>query len=797
LLLVWLLLAITLLAEAVVWRIFRSQKQHRSRRLLRRFGLLAAMTLTPVAVLFAFAAIAPLQTPYSRLEAPGWVVLDTNGVVLQRETSDGLRIPVSLDEIAPVMIEATIAAEDQRFRSHPGIDPLAIGRALIRLPFQRSGASTLSQQLARRLYIDDSTPLLERKSREALIALQLEARYSKDEILSLYLNDVYYGRGAYGVEAAARVYFGVSAANLDLAQAALLAGLPQRPAEYGESLETPGVAERQRYVLTRMVKTGRATPVEATLAMQESLVLLPEQAPVAAPHFVAYVLDELARLQPNLVAKPGLVIETTLDAGLQNEAQQQVDYQLASLKNKAVGNAAVVVLEPATGRLLAMVGSSDFYDDAKSGQVNMALAPRQPGSALKPFLYATAFEQGFTAASMLLDVPSGFDTEAGLYQPLNYDRRFNGPLSLRTALASSLNVPAVRTLDTVGVDALLATAHRFGLSTLTDAEVYGLALTLGGGEVRLLDLANAYATLANGGLLHQPYAIERILDANGATVYQHRTLTQGRAISEQHAFILADILSDNNARELGFGYAPTLQLPFRTAVKTGTTTEFRDNWTLGFTAERAVGVWVGNADNTPMRNVSGIEGAGPIWRGVMEAAMAGVSPAWPGPPDGLVRAVVCLPTGLLPGPNCPLTADEWFVDGSQPRQTEDYYRRGEDGRLLINPPAEARAWAIAAGLPLYDGTASSTAAFVVQPANGSVLFMAPELASQAVMLRASPPAGTRSIEFVIDGTAVGSAAPEDAAFVWSLQPGFHLLEVRASLLDGSVVTASSRFEVKR
>ena len=794
--LIWLLLAVILLAEVAAWiATGRLRRLAPDRRLLARTLRPASLLLTPFAVLFAFAHLAPLELPYSLTDAPGWVVLDSNGVVLQRETGDGLRIPVDLDDVAPVMVQATIAAEDQRFRSHPGIDPIAIGRALINLPSERSGASTLTQQLARRLYIDESTPLLERKTREALIALQLEARYSKDEILSLYLNNVYYGRGAYGVEAAARLYFGVSAANLNLAQASFLAGLPQRPAEYGESLLTPGLADRQRYVLDRMVHTGQISRPEASLAARETLELLPEQSPVLAPHFVQYVLDELERLGPDLATARGLVIETTLDAGLQADSQQQVDYQLSLLSDKDVGNAAVVVLEPATGRILTMVGNRDFWNEAESGQVNLTLAPRQPGSALKPFLYATALERGFTAASMLLDVPSSFTSEAGLYQPLNYDRRFNGPVTLRTALASSLNVPAVRTLDALGTDAFLTTAHRFGLSTLTDAEVYGLALTLGGGEVRLLDLTNAYAALANGGQITTPYAIERIRDASGAVVYERGAASATRVIPEENAFILADILSDADARELGFGYAPVLRLPFRAAAKTGTTTEFRDNWTVGFTPQRAVGVWVGNADNTAMRNVSGIDGAAPIWRGVMEAAMSGAEPTWPQPPSTLVRIPVCLPVGLKPGPDCPAVVDEWLLPGTEPQETEDYYRRDESGLLLINPPAEARGWALAAGLPLYEGTATGPQTFVVQPASGSVLFLAPELPSQVALLRASAPAGTRLLEFFVDGELVRRAEPGEPV-PWPLEVGTHTLEVRASLLDGQVVMAQAEFEVR-
>jgi membrane carboxypeptidase/penicillin-binding protein PbpC len=427
----------------------------------------------------------------------------------------------------------------------------------------------------------------------------------------------------------------------------------------------------------------------------------------------------------------------------------------------------------------------------------MALAPRQPGSALKPFLYAAAFEHGYSAASMLLDVPTNFDTESGLYQPLNYDRRFHGPVSLRVALASSLNVPAVRTLDAIGVDALLEMAHRFGLDTLTEAEVYGLALTLGGGEVALLDLTGGYAALANGGLLNRPYAIERVRNVDGSVLYERRPSEPVRVLSPEHAFLLADILSDATARELGFGYAPTLLLPFGSAVKTGTTTEFRDNWTLGFTPERAVGVWVGNADNSPMRNVSGIEGAGPIWHGVMESAMKGLNSRWPEPPGGLTRVTVCSPTGLLPGPFCPTTAREWFVAGEEPVETEAYYYRAASGRITVNPPDEAQAWAAAADLELGEESGCEPAIYILQPGPGSILFISPELASQTVLLKASVAPGARSVDFLIDGILVASASPADASAVWRLVAGKHELEVRTLLADGRVISATSRFEVRR
>jgi penicillin-binding protein 1C len=793
--LLWPLVLLVLATEVAVWLMFRRRRSS-GRHWPRLTALAGALGVAPVLVLFVYVRVAPLPEAQARLSVPGAVVLDANGVVLQRDLREGLRIPVALSDVAQVVVDATIAAEDRRFREHPGIDPFAIARAIVALPSQRSGASTLTQQLARRLYVDSSTPLLLRKAEEALLALQLEARYSKDEILALYLNEVYYGNGAYGIEAAARVYFGVGARHLDLAQAAFLAGLPQQPAGFSDP-SGEAASARQRYVLERMVATGRISEAEASLAVAEELALLPASSDVVAPHFVNYALDELSRLAPELDGARGLIIETTLDAGLQREAEDHVSHQLALLAGKDVSSAAVVVLEPAAGRVLAMVGSADFDDEARDGQVNVALAPRQPGSALKPFLYAAAFERGYTAASMLLDVPTSFLTETGtVYEPLNYDRRSHGPVPLRVALASSLNVPAVRTLDAIGVDAFLDMAHRVGLSTLTDSEVYGLSLTLGGGEVRLLDLTNAYAAIANGGAITLPYAIERVRDAGGRVVYQHVPAAPNRVIGADHAFLLAEILSDANARELGFGYAPALRLPFRAAVKTGTTTEFRDNWAIGFTPERAVGVWVGNADNSPMRNVSGLDGAGPIWHGVMEAAMAGLQPTWLRPPDGLTRATVCAPTGELPGTHCPAAVEEWFVAGTVPATAEDYYLRSSDGRLLFNLPAEARSWAQSAGLPLAEPEASGQGAFVVQPAAGSVLFLAGELPRQTVLLRASPPAGAERIDFLVDGELVGSVAPRDPAMAWHLETGKHVLEVRVLLAGGRVVTATSKFEVR-
>ena len=759
-----------------------------------RAAVIAA--LVPLALLFIYARFAPLEAPEAMLVAPGTVVLGADGTVLQRDTRDGIRIPVGLDRIAPIMVEATIAAEDRRFRSHPGVDPLAIARALASRDSQPSGASTITQQLARRLYLrDDAEPLVARKAREALIALQLEARRSKDEILALYLNDVFYGRGAYGVEAAARVYFDTSARDLDLAQAAFLAGLPQSPSIF-DPADPQRAADRQAYVLDRMVAAGEITRQRADEAAARPLRFAPELAAPLAPHLVRYALDELARLRPDLARQRGLVVQTTIDPGIQRTAERSVRLRLADLRDKAATNAAVVVLDPSSGAIVAMVGSADF-DDPAGGQINMAVQPRQPGSAIKPILYLDALEHGFTAATPLLDVPTTFTTRTGPYAPLDADRRFRGIVPLRVALASSLNIPAVRTLDQLGIDSFLDVAHRLGLRTLSDTEVYGLALTLGGGEVRLLDLTAAYGAFATGGELAEPFAVARVVDAAGAVAYRRPAASPTRVASPEDAFVLADILADRVARIPTFGEGTPLDLPFRAAVKTGTTTAFHDNWTVGFTPDRVVGVWVGNTDGRPMQDLSGVDGAAPIWRDVLEAAVADLPPRWPAPPSGLVRATVCAPTGLLPGAQCPTSAAEWFRAGREPTEVERYYGRDADGTLTIDPPLEARAWAMEAGFRLASTPPRDPGSVhIVAPAPGAVLYIAPELNAQVVMLRASAPSGAIAVDIRVDGVLVDRVDGSEATAIWTLVPGTHVIEATARLADGTRVSSHTTFEVR-
>ena len=767
-----------------------------------RLGLGAAAVALGIAGAFVtYAFFAPLDPIDEKAPAAGTLVVDRHGALLLRDTSEGVRIPVVLEEVAPIAVEATIAAEDKRFGSHFGVDPLAVAGALGEAATSSSrprGASTITQQVARELYLDDGAPALLRKAREALTALQLEARYSKSALIETYLNHVYYGRGAYGIEAAARLYFGVSARNLDLARSSYLAGLPQLPSVYGESDGGAETRARQRYVLDRLVAARVITLAQADEAAATPLGFVEATEPALAPHFTLMVEEELAAVRPDLVGRPGLVIETTLDATLQREAKRSVRAHLGRVADRNAGNGAVVALQAESGAVVVLVGSADFAAE-DAGQVNMAVALRQPGSALKPFLYGAALEEGYTAATPLLDVPSGFATPEGSYRPTNYDHRFRGPTPLRTALASSLNVPAVRTLDDIGIGTFLEVAGRFGLRDFGPAGAYGLAVVLGAAEVPLLDLTAAYGALAAGGLRAEPYTIERVqVAATGEVLYEREATPRERAISAGHAFLLADILSDPFARAPAFGFDTALDTPFPAAVKTGTTSGFRDSWALGFTPEHAVGVWVGNAGGESMVDLPGLEGAAPIWRDVMVAVSAYRPEQSFEPPPSVLSVTVCAPTGLLPGPHCPSPMREWFIAGTEPQEVESYYLLAANGRLAIDPPVEARAWAAQAGLRLAEAGdgAAGRGLTIVQPARGAVLFLAPELPAQQVILRVSAPATAERIEFLVDGESVGSATGPDARLIWELTPGVHTLRVVATLADGGSETASTRFEVR-
>lgn len=740
--------------------------------------------------------LAPLDPIDQHMPPVGSVITDASGQVIARDTKHGLVLPLAAEAMPARVIDATIAAEDQRFYWHPGVDPIAIVRAAVTRWSAPSGASTITQQLARRLYLEDDDSRWLRKAREAWIAMQLDARYSKRDLLAAYLNNVYYGRGAYGIEAAARTYFGVAARDLDVAQAAMLAGLPQSPAAYDPVEHLDAARARQVYVLGRMTATSRITREQAEDAAHASLTfqtVLPE--PVA-PHFAQYVRDELQRVRPDLADRRALRIETTLDGALQADAERIVRSHLDTLAARHAEDAAVVSIDPRTGGVVAMVGSPDYWRP-DWGAVNLALRPRQPGSALKPFVYTAALERGYTAASPLLDVPTTFMTSAGLYQPLDNDLMFRGPVSMRLALASSLNIPAVRMLSDVGTPALVDMARRVHLPSLpAHEESAGLGLALGTAEVSLLDLTAAYQVYADGGRWREPYAIERISDERGRVIYQRPASAPQQAIAPEHAFIISDILSDPAARHAGFGgEVPEFETSRYSGVKTGSTTGGRDVWAVGFSTSRVVGTWVGNADGTSMIGVSSVAGAGPIWRAVMEAAVRGLPADRPTPPANVEARQVCQGTGLLPGAACPQPATEYFVRGTAPSMTETRFAvSSTPGALYQDLPSEARGWAASLGIAPPPSSAMAPSATVVEPPDGAVLYLAPELTRQQVLLRATVPADASTVLFRIDGQVVATVSARTPEVVTNLVLGHHRVEIEA-MTPGGPVAARSTFRV--
>ena len=641
-------------------------------------------------------------------------ILDRNGDLLYEiiDPNAGRRTYVPLDKISPYLVAATIATEDKGFYTHPGIDPFAIVRAFMQNYSSGepvSGASTITQQLARNLLFspeERSAKTYRRKIREAILATELTRKYSKDEILELYLNENYYGNLAYGIEAAAETYFGKSADKLTLAESAFLAGLPQAPAVYDVYTNPELTFKRTEDVLVLMYETSQEQgciyvsnnqqpicidPVTVTSAANEIRNYkfeLPD-VKIKYPHWVNYIHSLLEeKYDPQTIYRAGFTVYTTLDPKIQDIGQDILSKEVKELSDKNVTNGALIAIKPSTGEILAMIGSADFYNEAISGQVNMTISPRQPGSSIKPVTYLAAFEKGWTPATLIWDVPTIFtpsgqpDDPGAKYKPVNYDGKFHGPVTVRSALANSYNVPAVKTLDFVGIygtpendyqDGFIAMAQRLGITTLTRPD-YGLSLTLGGGEVTLLELTGVYAILANNGAKVPTYAISKILDHTGKVVYQYKNPRGEKVVRPEHAYLITSILSDNEARTPAFGSNSVLKMPFPAAVKTGTTNDFRDSLTVGYTPDIAVGVWVGNADYTPMQNVSGLHGAGVIWSNVMKKINHQIymdKQTQFTRPAGITEYVICAISGTEPSKWCPKQKTEIFAADQPPLPKEE------------------------------------------------------------------------------------------------------------------------------
>jgi len=707
---------------------------------------------------------------------------DRNGLVLRttRGAEGERRDWVRLADLDPKVIQAFVAVEDRRFYHHPGVDIRALARAVaIDLRRRRivSGVSTITMQLARILGLAGRGWL--GKAGQVLWALRLERHLTKQEILEQYLNRVPLGQGTAGVPAAAALYFSSSASRLSLAQAALLGGLASAPSDDNPLVAPDRARARRAAALARMGTVGYAT-ADALARASDEPVLVRTASPFLAPHFTSRVLEWAEDSGVDLSGTWRTSIDLPLETALEGEVRHTVDV----LQDQGVKQAAVVVLDNASGEILAWVGSPDFWADT-AGQVDMVVSQRQPGSALKPFLYGLAFDHCVTAATILADLPRTYQTSTGPYQPRNYDRQFHGPVRAREALASSFNVPAVALTDQLGVGSLLATLRAAGLTSLThSAEYYGLGLALGNGDVDLLDLANAYRALARGGEA-EPY--RWMVAGRGAQA----TPVQGtRVMSPGAAALVLDILADPVARVPGFGIETPFDFPFPVAVKTGTSHHYTDNWAVGVAGGFTVAVWVGNFSGRPMNDVSGVTGAGPLLhRAILDVARIRAAGVLPSPAaSGATQRSVCRLSGMLATEHCsPL--DEWFLPGTAPTARDDW--QGAGG--AVSWPAAYAMWAEQAGRREHVTTIGVPAPprsdefAIISPQDGDRYQIPPGMDSRfaTIPLRVSGAPADGLVQWTIDGRPITRTR-------WSLQFGVHRL--RAVAASGR--SAEARIEVR-
>ena len=782
------------------------------RRLGRWSLLLLAGLALPWLGLAVTACFLALPAPLAAAEARTTVlVLDRDGRLL-REVAVGhglAEAPVKLSELSAWVVPALLAAEDARFFQHPGVDPLAVTRAFGQLLWSRrvvSGASTLTQQLARTLQpVPRSAG---GKLYEMALALRIEAALPKRRILEEYLSRVEFGPNLFGIDAASRHYFGKPASALDLAEAAALVSIPRGPSLY-DPRRRPQLLERRRLrVLGRLAQLGLATPAEIARAELTPIRVNPASGAAGAEH----LSFALAQQYATAAGERTRSLRTSLNADLQREAERVANAALPGLTAHDGDAISLVVLDNESSEVLAYVGSPSYFDAKRQGANDGVVAKRQPGSALKPFLYAAAMEElGYGPATLLPDLPRDYLVPGGNFAPRNYDQHFRGPVLLRQALGSSLNLPALEVASRLGPPRLLEMLRRFGFASLDrDAEHYGVGLALGDGEVTLLELASAYAALARGGELLPP----RLLLARRGWVGEPLA-TPGprrlRVLRPELAALLSDMLSDDAARAAGFGRDSVLNLPFTVAAKTGTSKGFRDNWAVGFTHEVTVAVWVGNFDGSPLRDASGITAAGPAFHELMLAAMRGRTPAPLFDPALLSEVEVCTLSGKRPQVACPHRRREHFARGHEPSESCDIHvlahvdsqgretraRCGSSSRLLERYPLEFRAWAEQAGRPLVglnvspscppEADANATAVpRVTFPRDAQSFRLDPDGPSrQEIVLTAA--ATARSVRFSVDGQKSAEISPP-FQLTWRLSAGAHRVDVEAGGVQSAPVT---------
>ncbi len=824
-----------------------------SRRLksLRRWQKIALILAVLILALgtatyfWLFDGLPSINQLQAGLTLPSTRIYDRNGTllyeILANSQTGGRNTAIPLAIIPKYCQEAAIATEDANFYSNPGVDVVGVVRALwinLRGGEVLAGGSTITQQVARNLLLDPeqrAQRTLQRKLREMILAVQLQSAYSKDDILSLYLNQSYFGNLAYGIEAAAQAYFGKSAPDLSLGECALLAGLLQSPATYDPLTDFKAATDRQAQVLDLMAQNSYITQAQADTTKKDQLQFAASPFPIQAPHFVMAVIKQLERDYPDQLYSDGLDVTTTVDLNWQEAAQRFAQQHLDELNHPTVAgkvpanatDAALVAMDPYTGQVLTMLGSPDYFDTSIDGNVNAALALRQPGSALKPFTYSAALDPDqstpWTAGTVLLDVSTPFITrKLQSYTPADFGLVEHGPVSVREALASSLNIPAVITLDHVGIKAMVQLANNAGLTSLAQNTVVDLSITLGGGEVRLLDMAQAYSIFANGGYRIEPTMLLKVTDRKqNQVLYQWQQTQLGstaqtiRLIDPRVAYIISNILSDNNARIPGFGANSALNIGRPAAAKTGTTTDFRDNWVMGYTPNLVVGVWVGNADNTPMVDVTGVSGAAPIWNAFMRAVLNGQPELDFKQPPGIVTRTICTTSGLLATPICPRQRSEIYIDGTQPTQYDNVYQTftidSRSGQLADDStppsdrvqkvfavlPQEVRDWAVRNGIPqpptgaAIKITDTKTGLRLLAPDPYTIFQISPVLPAdtQRLRLTAAVPPGTQSVTYTLDGEALGTVDAAPWELWYTLQPGAHELVAHATLSDGSTQTS--------
>ena len=788
---------------------FRSQVVQRWRRSHRwgrqlwqrlswpwRIGLIG---LALVLLVRSLPYLAPIRAAALAQDQQAVEFVDRNGfplgTLLTRDQDHTIAVP--LDQIAPVFRQAIIAAEDQRFYHHGALDERAIARALLEASQARqivSGASTITMQLARMI---DPVPFgLVGKAREIWTAWRLAAGSSKDDILQAYINRLPMGGNVYGVEAAARTYFGVPAQDLTLAQATLLAGIPNDPNNLSPYDHLLPLKRRQTYVLDRMVSDRYITRDQATRTYNEAVALHPrQQGIIAAPHFLFWLAAQLPPAHPPQIT-------TTLDRPLQQFVETQIQQVVQSLAPQNVHHAAAIVVDNQTGAVLAYVGSPDYFATAQMGRNDGVQALRQPGSTLKPFVYELALEQGtIHPNTVLADVPTHYAIPgAKLYSPSDYSETFQGPVRVRVALANSLNIPAVRVLAQLGVPTFLQRLHHLGFHHLTESpDHYGLGLTLGSGEVNLWELAQAYLVIARQGSAIALQAAPPTLSFTTPT-YQAQTPTPWQLIT--------DMLSDAHARSRSFGVNSLLALPFPAAVKTGTSSDFRDTWTVGFTTDYTVAVWVGNFDSAPMQKVSGVMGAAPLWNRIMLHLHEQREPTAFATPQGMVKQPICSLSGGKPNPACPQIVEEYFAPAdlvAHDQNPDPFYRpiqqpNGTQTWALQLPP-EYNEWLAqqppASPLKMQMAQAKTGSLRIVAPQNGDVFVIGP-----APPANAPPdPRSSQKLQFHLAAIAPKPVqwrlngklltTQTGPIFTWNPQPGQWTLQVS----DGTT-TDQVRFEIQ-